>query len=126
MKISGSLEGQAPDGGGCHPIAASAPNPDVPGDVEENNPPKPSASAAAFALYETYPEHAKYTVWEGSGQNLAKWLGLGPTIVLEQLKSSRIYSAKFYVTIILFIFGFALCFIELGGDPKINQTAGKI
>jgi len=100
---------------------------DVPADVEENNlPPKLSESTATFALYEAYPERRNSTVRVGKNEKLNKWKGFGPKIVLEQLKSSRSYSAKFYAAILLLIFGFALCFIELGGDMKINQTAGKL
>lgn len=100
----------------------------VPADVEENNlPPKLSASTVAFALPETHNrERRNSTVWVGKNEKLKKWKGFGPKIVLEQLKSSRSYSVKFYITILLFIFGFALCFIELGGNMKINQTAGKL
>ncbi|KAL3762567.1 hypothetical protein ACHAW5_003105 [Stephanodiscus triporus] len=98
---------------------------DVPADVEENNlPPKLSESTATIALYETYHGRRNSTVWVGKSEKLKKWKGFGPKIVLEQLKSSRSYSAKFYITILLFIFGFSLCFIELGGNMKINQTAG--
>lgn len=64
-------------------------------------------------------------VWTGLNKSMLKWKGLSPKIVKEQIKTSRVYSAKLIIFIIFFIFGFALCFIEMGGNMKINQTAGK-
>ena len=64
-------------------------------------------------------------VWIGLNAMMMKWKGLSPNIVKEQLKTSRSYSVKLIIFVIFFILGFALCFIEIGGNMKTNQTAGK-
>lgn len=64
-------------------------------------------------------------IWMGTYLRLAKWKGLSPNIVTKQVKSSKAYTAKLTITIIGFIFGFVLCFIEIGGSMKINQCAVK-
>lgn len=64
-------------------------------------------------------------IWMGTYLRLAKWKGLSPNIVTKQVKSSKAYTAKLIITLIGFIFGFVLCFIEIGDSMKINQCAGK-
>lgn len=66
-----------------------------------------------------------YSLWQGRIKSLAKWKGVSPKIVAKAIRTSRIYSFKFAFVIVGIIFGIALCFIELGGDMKINQTAGE-
>lgn len=65
------------------------------------------------------------SLWQGKLTSLTKWKGLSPKIVAKAIRTSRLYSFKFAFVIVGVIFGIALCFIELGGDMKINQTAGE-
>ena len=77
-----------------------------------------------FELEQTIPSSGA-SLWEGKMMALLKWNGLSPKIVAKSIRTSRIYSFKFAFVIVGIIFGIALCFIELGGDMKINQTAGE-
>lgn len=65
------------------------------------------------------------SLWQGKLTSLTKWKGLSPKIVAKAIRTSRLYSFKFAFVLVGVIFGIALCFIELGGDMKINQTAGE-
>ena len=82
-----------------------------------------------FELEQTIPSSGaqkRYSsLWKGKMMSLTKWNGLSPNIVAKSIRTSRIYSFKFAFVIVGIIFGIALCFIELGGDMKINQTAGE-
>ena len=82
-----------------------------------------------FELEQTIPSSGaqkRYSsLWKGRKMSLLKWNGLSPKIVAKNRRTSRIYSFKFAFVIVGIIFGIALCFIELGGDMKINHTAGE-
>ena len=82
-----------------------------------------------FELEQTIPSSGAqkryFSLWHGKDTSLTKWKGLSPKIVAEAIRTSRLYSFKFAFVIVGIIFGIALCFIELGGDMKINHTAGE-
>lgn len=79
----------------------------------------------ADLLYKSQLSSDHIPIWMGTYLRLAKWKGLSPNIVTKQVKSSKAYTAKLIITLIGFIFGFVLCFIEIGDSMKINQCAGK-